>query len=151
MDRNKSEPRNGTNPNPNDHEPESARINPNTCRTSDCEPVERKLWNPEGIVICRSCNSSRWSQSLFGYSHTGLIISALLCRECYDIAVVRHVKYDARYFILAAYYVATRNSEDVPKYEKWKPNHQYQTMASLPTFSRLQPALPRGFRQGKLW
>jgi hypothetical protein len=141
----------GANPNPNDHEQESPRNYCDKVRTGGCEPIEKEVWNPDGLVICRSCGQSRWLQSRFGYSQTGLDISALVCRECYDLCVVRHVRYKMPHFIMAAYYVATVTDSALPKYERWKPCHTFKTQASRPSFDRLQPAVPKGFHKGKLW
>ena len=150
MDRIQPGSRDGANPNTNDHEYQSAGNDNNKMQPSGCEPIEKRLWNPHGLVICRSCHESRWQQSFFGHSHTGLEISALLCRNCFDLAVVRHTRYYALNFIMAAYYVAIRNVAGDAEYKSWKPNHSFKTQASLPTFDRLQPRLPKGFRKGKL-
>jgi hypothetical protein len=151
MERIQPEPCGGTNQNPIDNEPKPAGTNPSEMFVGDCQPVERKLWNPQGLVICRSCGKSNWLQSFFGYTQTGLDISALLCRECYDLAVVRHVKYDMEHFIMSAYYVAIMTEAGESQYRLWGPAHGFKTMASRATFDRVRPPLPPGFRKGKLW
>lgn len=151
MERIQPIPRFGINQDANDNQPQPARTDSSEMFVGGCQPVERKLWNPQGLVVCRSCGKSNWLQSFFGHTQTGLEISALLCRECYDLAVVRHVKYDMEHFIMAAYYVATMTDAGESQYRAWGPSHGFTTMASRATFDRVQPSLPPGFRKGKLW